>query len=100
MPNGGVRCHELRHLRPHAVTPDRSPGVTHDAVEVAVLGPVAVHGAAGPFRRSAALELVVYLAFHRAGVRHADWSLALWPERPVSPTTAHSTSSDARRALG
>lgn len=65
-----------------------------------MLGPVAVHGAAGPFRRSAALELVVYLAFHRAGVRHADWSLALWPERPVSPTTAHSTSSEARRALG
>ncbi len=73
--------------------------MTH-GVEVSVLGPVAVRGAAGPFRRSAARELVVYLAFHRQGVRHAEWSLALWPERPVSPSTAHSTSSDARRALG
>jgi DNA-binding SARP family transcriptional activator len=74
--------------------------MNHDAVEVAVLGPFAVRGAAGPFRRSAARELVVYLAFHRGGVRHAEWSLALWPERPVSLATAHSTSSEARRALG
>jgi DNA-binding SARP family transcriptional activator len=74
--------------------------VTRDAVEVAVLGPVVVRGAAAPFHRSAARELVVYLSFHRHGVRHAEWSLALWPERPVSLPTAHSTSSDARRALG
>jgi DNA-binding SARP family transcriptional activator len=81
-------------------TGNRSPGVTHDGVEVAVLGPVVVHGAAAPFHRSAARELVVYLSFHRHGVRHGEWSLALWPERPVSLSTAHSTSSDARRALG
>jgi DNA-binding SARP family transcriptional activator len=74
--------------------------VSHHGVEVACLGPVVVRGAAGPFRRSAARELVVYLAFHRQGVRHAEWSLAIWPERPVSRPTAHSTSSDARRALG
>ncbi len=74
--------------------------MSHEGIEVAVLGPVLVRGAAGPFRRSAARELVVYLAFHRQGVRHAEWSLAIWPERPVSLATAHSTSSDARRALG
>jgi len=74
--------------------------VSSDAVEVAVLGPVAIQGAAAGFRRGAARELVVYLAFHRHGVRHSEWSLAIWPERPVSPSTAHSTSSDARRALG
>ena len=34
------------------------------------------------------------------GVRHAEWSLAIWPERPVALATVHSTSSDARRALG
>ena len=72
----------------------------HDSVEVDVLGPVVVGGAAGPFHRRPARELVVYLAFHRGGVRHAEWSLAIWPERPVSLATAHSTSSDARRALG
>jgi len=74
--------------------------VTHASVEVAVLGPVAVRGVAGPFRRSAALELVVYLAFHRRGVSHADWALAIWPDRAVSLPTVHSTCSDARRALG
>ena len=72
----------------------------HDSVEVAVLGPAVVRGAAGQFHRSAALELVVYLAFHRHGVRHAEWALAIWPERPVSLATVHSTASDARRALG
>ena len=68
--------------------------------EIDVLGPVVVQGAAEPFHRSAARELVVYLAFHRGGVRHAAWALAIWPERPVAPATVHSTSSDARRALG
>ena len=33
-------------------------------------------------------------------MRHAEWSLALWPERPVASSTVHSTASDARRALG
>ena len=68
--------------------------------EIDVLGPVVVQGAAEPFHRSTARELVVYLAFHRGGVRHAAWALAIWPERPVAPATVHSTSSDARRALG
>jgi DNA-binding SARP family transcriptional activator len=74
--------------------------VTDDGVEVAVLGPVSVSGLPFAFRRAAARELVVYLAFHREGVRHGDWALALWPDRLVSPATVHSTASDARRALG
>ena len=69
-------------------------------VDIAVMGPVTVHGAAHPFRRSASLELVVYLAFHRRGVRHAEWPAALWPDRPVASSSVHSTASDARRALG
>jgi DNA-binding SARP family transcriptional activator len=72
-------------------------GVT---VDVCVLGPVEVRGAAQPFRRTAGLELVVYLAFHRRPVRHGEWALALWPERDVSTSTIYSTASDARRALG
>ncbi len=68
--------------------------------EVDVLGPVVVRGAAQPFRRSAALDLVVYLAFHRGGVRHAEWALAVWPDRAITLPTVHSTASDARRALG
>jgi DNA-binding SARP family transcriptional activator len=74
--------------------------VTPDGVEVAVLGPVRVRGAPRPFHRAAARELVVYLAFHREGVRHDEWALALWPDRPVAASTVYSTASDARRALG
>ncbi len=74
--------------------------MTHDDVEVAVLGPVTVPGAPQAFHRAAARELVVYLAFHREGVRHDEWALALWPDRPVSTSTVYSTASDARRALG
>ena len=74
--------------------------VPPEGVDVAVLGPVAVRGAAEPFHRSAALELVAYLALHRHGVRHAEWALAIWPERAVALPTMHSTASDARRALG
>jgi DNA-binding SARP family transcriptional activator len=72
----------------------------HGVVDVAVLGPTSVSGISLGFRRAAARELVVYLAFHREGVRHAEWSMALWPDRPVSLATVHSTASDARRALG
>ncbi len=67
---------------------------------MAVLGPVAVVGAAHPFRRPAALELAVYLALRRQGVRHDTWPLALWPDRAVAAATVHSTASDCRRALG
>jgi len=69
-------------------------------VEVAVLGPVDIRGAAEPFARAAARELVVYLAFHRSGVRSDVWGGALWPDRAVASSTLHSTASVARRALG
>jgi len=61
---------------------------------------VTVRGAAEPFRRPAALELAVYLAFRRGAVRHAQWPSAIWPDRPVALATVHSTCSDCRRALG
>jgi DNA-binding SARP family transcriptional activator len=69
-------------------------------VEVSVLGPVQIRGAARPFARAAARELVVYLALHPHGARTAVWAEALWPTRAVSPATMHSTASDARRSLG
>jgi DNA-binding SARP family transcriptional activator len=74
--------------------------VTASTIEIGVLGPVTVRGAAEPFRRSASLELVVYLALHRHRVRNDEWASALWPGRTVSLSTVHSTASDARRALG
>ena len=69
-------------------------------ITIGVLGPVAVDGAARPFRRSASLELVAYLSVHREGAASSEWPVALWPDRAVSSATVHSTASDARRALG
>jgi hypothetical protein len=54
-------------------------------IDVAVLGPVEIRGAAQPFHRSAAKELVVYLAFHRQGVRNDVWAAALWTDRCMRP---------------
>jgi DNA-binding SARP family transcriptional activator len=67
---------------------------------VAVLGPVEIRGAAQPFARAASKELVVYLAFHRQGVRNDVWATALWTDRCIASSTLHSTASVARRALG
>jgi DNA-binding SARP family transcriptional activator len=74
--------------------------VSQAQLEIAVLGPVVVKGVARPFNRTAALELVVYLALHRRTVTSAEWPVAIWPDRDVSLATVHSTVSDARKALG
>jgi DNA-binding SARP family transcriptional activator len=69
-------------------------------IEIDALGPVEIRGAARPFCRGAAKELVVYLAFHRQGARSDVWAAALWTDRYIAPSTLHSTASVARRALG
>jgi len=43
-------------------------------IEVAVLGPTEVRGIARGFSRASALELVVYLALHPAGVPNDTWT--------------------------
>jgi hypothetical protein len=68
-------------------------------IEVAVLGPIEVRGAAR-FSRAPAFELVVYLALHPSGALNDTWATALWPERLMAPATLYSTASAARRALG
>jgi DNA-binding SARP family transcriptional activator len=69
-------------------------------VEVAVLGPVEIRGAARGFTRAWAVELVVYLAMHPGGAANETWATALWPERLMAPSSLHSTVSVARRSLG
>jgi DNA-binding SARP family transcriptional activator len=69
-------------------------------VEVAVLGPSEIRGAASGFSRSSAVELVAYLAMHPGGVANDAWATALWPDRLMAPATLHSTASAARRGLG
>jgi len=69
-------------------------------VDVCILGPVEVRGAARPFTRAWTVDLVVYLALHRFGVSNEQWATALWPDRLMAAPTLHSTVSAARRALG
>jgi DNA-binding SARP family transcriptional activator len=82
----------------------RSPGPPDPAglpeVEVRVLGPVDVRGAARPFQRAWTLDLVVYLALHPLGATNEAWATALWPDRLMAAPTLHSTVSAARRSLG
>jgi DNA-binding SARP family transcriptional activator len=69
-------------------------------VEVRVLGPVEIVGAARPFARAWAVELVVYLAMHARGASSEQWATALWPDRIMAAASLHSTASAARRSLG
>jgi DNA-binding SARP family transcriptional activator len=69
-------------------------------IDVDVLGPVQVRGAARPFSRAWAVELVVYLVVHPNGATNDQWATALWPDRLMAPSSLHSTASAARRSLG
>src|SRR5271155_2093222 len=69
-------------------------------IEVAILGPVEIRGAAEPFTRGPAVDLVAYLAVHEKGSANEAWATAIWPDRLMAPSTLHSTASAARRALG
>jgi len=77
-----------------------SIGSDRAEVDVAILGPVEIRGAARPFQRAGALDLVVYLAMHSYPVGNEQWANALWPDRLMAPPTLHSTVSAARRSLG
>ncbi len=82
------------------ITPPAQIGAAEPEVEVAVLGPVEIRGAAREFTRAWARELVVYLAMHPQGASNDAWATALWPERVMAPSSLHSTASVARRSLG
>jgi DNA-binding SARP family transcriptional activator len=79
--------------------PGRAEG--NGPIEVAVLGPVEIHGSTVPLGRHPRLtELVVYLAMHPEGATTSAWETALWPERRMPPQTIANRLSEARRALG
>jgi DNA-binding SARP family transcriptional activator len=75
-------------------------GSQGENLEVHVLGPVAIVGAARQFTRAWAVELVVYLVMHPGGVVNEQWATALWPDKVMAPASLHSTASAARRSLG
>jgi DNA-binding SARP family transcriptional activator len=68
-------------------------------VEIRILGHVEVHGVPR-IQRAKALELIVFLALHPAGVDLERLWEALWPERPLLRPTLHSAASVARAHLG
>jgi DNA-binding SARP family transcriptional activator len=68
-------------------------------IEIRILGHVEVHGVPR-IQRAKALELIVFLALHPAGVDLERLWEALWPERPLSRSTLHSAASVARAHLG
>lgn len=69
-------------------------------LEVRVLGPVDVMGAARPFDRHKHLEIAVYLALHPDGVSDERLKTALWPDRAPSTTTFNTAISTTRHRLG
>ena len=75
-------------------------GRNEGTVEVRVLGPVEILGAARQFTRAWAVELIVYLSVHPGGVSNEQWATALWPDKAMAPASLHSTASAARRSLG
>ena len=87
-------------LEPQSLDTPDSIGGSPPAVEIQVLGPVEVVGAARPFTRAWSLELVVYLAMHPGGASTDQWATHLWPNRSMAQASLHSTASAARRALG
>jgi hypothetical protein len=79
---------------------DTRPVSGQPTVLVRVLGRVEITGAARQFTRAWAIELIVYLAVHPAGVSNERWATALWPDKEMAPASLHSTASAARRSLG
>jgi DNA-binding SARP family transcriptional activator len=90
--------------------PDRSPVVGtgrspepaggDEGVEVRILGPVEVTGAALPPRGARVLELLAYLAVHPAGTRTEQWETALWLDQRPSAGARRNLLYQARRCLG
>ena len=69
-------------------------------LEVRVLGPVEVTGAAQPFARHRHLEITVYLAMHPDGVSDERLKTALWPDQAPKTATFNTTISTTRSHLG
>ncbi len=90
----------VRSVAPGDETGSQAADATQTSVEVRVLGPVEILGAARQFTRAWAIELVVYLAVHPGGASNDQWATALWPDKEMAPASLHSTASAARRSLG
>ena len=69
-------------------------------LEVRVLGPVEVTGAAQPFARHRHLEITVYLAMHPDGVSDERLKTALWPDQAPKTATFNTAISTTRSHLG
>jgi hypothetical protein len=84
---------------PRTRPPATRPVSCRAAVQVQVLGPVAVLGAATALTAKS-LELVVYLACHPDGIHEERIKAALWPARAPRPQTWLNRVSTTRKGLG
>jgi DNA-binding SARP family transcriptional activator len=81
-------------------TPLTAPAsARRDGLDVQVLCPVVVHGAAGALTAKS-VELVVYLACHPEGIHEERIKAALWPAREPRPQTWLNRVSGTRKGLG
>ena len=94
---------EVSARRPNGAPRTRSPAPRpvpgRAAVQVQVLGPVLVLGAATPLTAKST-ELVVYLACHPEGIHEERIKAALWPTRAPRPQTWLNRVSITRNGLG
>jgi DNA-binding SARP family transcriptional activator len=69
-------------------------------VEIRVLGPVEVVGAANPLDRRRCIELAAYLALHPKGVSDDRLKTVLWLDQAPTTATFNTTVSTTRSRLG
>ena len=82
-------------------SPESTPGGHVGGVEVLLLGPVQIVGAAESLESRPILkELVAYLSLHPEGATGDACAAVLWPDRRVPPQTLSNRLHEARRALG
>jgi len=79
--------------------PPAAPPADPSPARVRVLGPVTVEGTSGALSAKG-VELVAYLACHRAGARDDQIQAAVWPERLLTSQSWATRVSVTRRALG
>lgn len=85
--------------RASASAPPAPPTERPSTVRVRLLGPVTLEGTPAVLPAKG-VELVAYLACHRAGVRDDQIRAALWPQRPLTAKSWAGRVSVTRRDLG
>jgi len=105
--DGPVEIDEAAEVEAPADTPIDAPTIVTGPyedppfeVEVRIIGPVEVIGAAAPIDRRRCLEMATYLALHPQGVTDERLKTVLWPDELPPRVTFNTTVSTTRSRLG